>query len=85
MLWHNPAVGRATFARNRTEWVAAATQQLDCWVTAAGSPAAISAACADATTHDGGQVLDVDAPLASIPLFLRDGRRHELRRALPGS
>ncbi len=50
-LWHNPAIGRATFATNRTEWVAEATEQLDYWVTAAGSPAAITAAYARATGH----------------------------------
>lgn len=50
-LWHDPAVGRATFARNRTEWVAGATQQLDYWVTVGDSPAEITAAYADATGH----------------------------------
>lgn len=50
-LWHDPAVGRATFATNRTEWVAGHTRQLDYWFTAAGSPARIAAAYADATGH----------------------------------
>ena len=50
-LWHNPAIGQATFAANRTEWVAESTQQLDYWITVNSSPAAISAAYADATGH----------------------------------
>jgi len=50
-LWHNPAVGRATFGRNRTEWVAESTAQLDYWVTAGASPREIAAAYADATGH----------------------------------
>ncbi|RAX20455.1 MULTISPECIES: TIM-barrel domain-containing protein [unclassified Actinomyces] len=50
-LWHNPAIGRATFALNRTEWVANATHQLDYWVTVGDSPAEISRAYADATGH----------------------------------
>ena len=50
-LWHNPAIGRATFGSNRTEWVAESTRQLDYWVTAGSSPAAISTALADATGH----------------------------------
>ena len=36
-FWNNPAVGRATFARNVTEWHADSTRQLDYWVTA-GTP-----------------------------------------------
>lgn len=43
-LWHNPAVGSATFGRNRTEWRAPVTDQLDYWVTAGNTPAEISAA-----------------------------------------
>ncbi|PPF56473.1 family 31 glucosidase [Clavibacter michiganensis] len=50
-LWHNPAIGRATFATNRTEWVAESTQQLDYWVTAGSTPATILRAYADATGH----------------------------------
>ncbi len=50
-LWHNPAIGQATFAANRTEWSAASTQQLDYWITAGDTPAQIAAAYADATGH----------------------------------
>lgn len=50
-LWHNPAVGRATFGVNRTEWVAESSRQLDYWVTVAETPAQIVAAFADATGH----------------------------------
>lgn len=48
-LWHNPAIGRATFASNRTEWVAEAASQIDYWVTAGATPAEISEAYAQAT------------------------------------
>jgi alpha-D-xyloside xylohydrolase len=50
-LWNNPAIGRATFGANRTEWVADSTEQLDYWITAGSSPSVISAALADATGH----------------------------------
>jgi alpha-D-xyloside xylohydrolase len=50
-LWHNPAIGRATFARNRTEWVAESTEQLDYWVTVGDTPAEIATRYADATGH----------------------------------
>lgn len=50
-LWHNPAIGRATFAANRTEWFAESTTQLDYWITAGQTPAQITAAYADATGH----------------------------------
>jgi alpha-D-xyloside xylohydrolase len=50
-LWHNPAIGRATFASNRTEWFADSTRQLDYWVTAGDTPAQILTAYADATGH----------------------------------
>jgi alpha-D-xyloside xylohydrolase len=50
-LWHNPAIGRATFAANRTEWVAGSSRQLDYWITAGDSPAEITGAYADATGH----------------------------------
>jgi len=49
-LWNNPAIGRAAFGTNVTEWTAEAAGQLDYWVTA-GSPHEISAAYADATGH----------------------------------
>jgi len=51
LLWHNPAIGRATFANNRTEWVAESALQLDYWITAGATPSAIAAAYADATGH----------------------------------
>ena len=38
-LWHNPAIGRATFSTNRTEWFAESSKQIDYWVTAGVSPA----------------------------------------------
>jgi alpha-D-xyloside xylohydrolase len=41
LLWNNPAIGHVHFARNVTEWSAASTLELDYWVTAAETPAAI--------------------------------------------
>ena len=49
MLWNNPAIGRVTFASNITEWQAEATRQLDYWITAGDTPAAIVEAYAIAT------------------------------------
>jgi alpha-D-xyloside xylohydrolase len=40
-LWHNPAVGRVEFGRNRTHWVAEASRQMDYWITAGVSLANI--------------------------------------------
>lgn len=40
-LWNNPAVGRVTFGRNYTEWIARSTKEMDYWITAAGTPKAI--------------------------------------------
>jgi alpha-D-xyloside xylohydrolase len=51
MLWHSPSIGRATFARNGTEWSAESARQIDYWVTAGETPAQISRAYADATGH----------------------------------
>ena len=50
-LWHNPAVGRVELATNLTRWIADATPQLDYWVTAGDTPAAIMERYADATGH----------------------------------
>ena len=50
-LWHNPAVGRATFAKTGTQWQAAACDQIDYWVTAGDSPAQIERQYANATGH----------------------------------
>jgi alpha-D-xyloside xylohydrolase len=51
MLWHSPSIGRATFARNGTEWSAESARQIDYWVTAGETPAQIARAYADATGH----------------------------------
>ncbi|HIV54853.1 MAG TPA: glycoside hydrolase family 31 protein [Candidatus Anaerobiospirillum stercoravium] len=40
-LWNNPAVGKVTFARNLTEWVAYSTKKLDYWICAGDTPAEI--------------------------------------------
>lgn len=48
-FWHNPAIGTASFAKNRTEWYAESSKQLDYWVTAGDTPAEIEEAFADAT------------------------------------
>lgn len=48
-LWHNPAIGKVTFGKNVTEWVAQSTNILDYWITAGDTPAAIEEAYARAT------------------------------------
>jgi len=40
-LWNNPAVGRVELGVNGTRWIAEATAQLDYWITAGETPAAI--------------------------------------------
>ena len=50
-LWHNPAIGRATFATNGTQWTAESCRQLDYWVTAGATPADVSRRYAEATGH----------------------------------
>ncbi len=40
-LWNNPAVGRADFARNVTQWSASVTDQADYWICAADTPSGI--------------------------------------------
>ncbi len=37
-LWNNPAVGRVTFGKNYTEWIARSTKEMDYWITAADTP-----------------------------------------------
>jgi len=49
MLWHNPAIGQASFNSNVTEWTALSTKQLDYWITAGDTPAQIEEAYADTT------------------------------------
>ncbi|NGZ75008.1 glycoside hydrolase family 31 protein [Saccharibacillus alkalitolerans] len=49
MLWHNPAIGQASFNVNVTEWTAASTRQLDYWIAAGDTPAEIEEAYAGAT------------------------------------
>ncbi|MDD2647583.1 MAG: glycoside hydrolase family 31 protein [Eubacteriales bacterium] len=48
-LWNNPAVGRATFASNITEWEADATQKLDYWICAGDEPKDIMLSYLEAT------------------------------------
>ncbi|MCD8013788.1 MAG: family 31 glucosidase [Lachnospiraceae bacterium] len=50
-LWNNPAVGRVTFGKNYTEWIARATKQMDYWITAADTPKEILASYTAVTGH----------------------------------
>ncbi len=50
-LWHNPAIGRASFGYNLTEWVAENTRQMDYWICAGDTPAQIEKEYADAVGH----------------------------------
>ena len=38
MLWNNPAVGRVTFGKNYTEWIARSTKDMDYYLTVADTP-----------------------------------------------
>ena len=38
-FWHNPAIGWVSFAKNRTEWFAEATDVVDYWICAGDTPA----------------------------------------------
>ncbi len=40
-LWHNPAIGKVSFGKNRTEWQAMSSNQLDYWITVGDTPAKI--------------------------------------------
>ncbi len=42
-FWNNPAVGRASFGVNITEWEAESTKTIDFWITAGDTPAEIHA------------------------------------------
>ena len=44
LLWNNPAIGKAAFSLNYTEWQAHYTKQLDYWITAGDSPTQIEEA-----------------------------------------
>ncbi|HUM82416.1 MAG TPA: glycoside hydrolase family 31 protein [Lachnospiraceae bacterium] len=50
-LWNNPAVGKASFGKNYTEWQAEDTKQMDYWVTVGETPADIVGNYSDATGH----------------------------------
>lgn len=42
-FWNNPAVGRASFGTNVTQWEAESTKAIDFWITAGDTPAEIHA------------------------------------------
>jgi alpha-D-xyloside xylohydrolase len=48
-LWHNPAIGRVSFSKNKTEWYAESTKQMDYWITAGDTPNEIVESYADVT------------------------------------
>jgi len=48
-LWNNPAVGRASFNLNVTEWTAPSAKQMDYWITAGDTPAEIEESYATVT------------------------------------
>ncbi len=50
-LWNNPAVGRATFGSNYTEWIAKSTKEMDYYITVADTPKAIIENYTTATGH----------------------------------
>jgi len=50
-LWNNPAVGRVTFGKNYTEWIARSTKEMDYWITVADTPKQILANYTAVTGH----------------------------------
>jgi alpha-D-xyloside xylohydrolase len=50
-LWNNPAVGKVSFAKNYTEWIARSTKEADYWITAGDTPKEIIAGYTNATGH----------------------------------
>ncbi|MDO5540683.1 MAG: glycoside hydrolase family 31 protein [Eubacteriales bacterium] len=48
-LWNNPAIGKAVFGRNITEWTADSTAQMDYWITAGDVPQQIMERYAEVT------------------------------------
>lgn len=48
-LWHNPSIGKVVFGKNKTEWSAFCTRQMDYWVTSGESPREILSAYAAVT------------------------------------
>ena len=50
-LWNNPAIGKAIFGRNLTEWIADSTRQMDFWITAGDTPAEIMESYSNVTGH----------------------------------
>lgn len=50
-LWNNPAVGRVTFGKNYTEWIARSTREMDYWITVADTPKQLLANYTTVTGH----------------------------------
>lgn len=48
-FWNNPAIGTATFATNKTEWIAYSTKKMDYFITAGDTPADLEANYSAAT------------------------------------
>lgn len=49
LLWNNPAVGQAVFSKDRTEFSAKSSKQIDYWIVAGDTPAEIVERYADVT------------------------------------
>lgn len=49
LLWNNPAVGQAVFSKDRTEFHAKSSKQIDYWIVAGDAPAEIVERYADVT------------------------------------
>lgn len=48
-LWNNPAIGKANFSKNITEWEVYSSKQVDYWITAGDTPAEIEESYAAVT------------------------------------
>ena len=82
-LWHNPAIGEASFGKNRSAWKATSTKQMDYWITAEDSPAeaTLSAGAREqgAPAEESTVVVAAEGAPAAGPVFARPGRGPELR------
>ncbi len=52
-LWNDPAVGRVTFGKNYTEWIARSAREMDYFITVGGTPRDILRRYTDATGRAG--------------------------------
>ncbi|WP_204123183.1 glycoside hydrolase family 31 protein [Lacticaseibacillus mingshuiensis] len=62
MLWNNPGIGTANFAKNKTEWHSDATKEMDYWFTVGDTPKQIVANYTSVT----GRAPEMDSSLLGL-------------------